>query len=68
MTDGTTLGVNTDILLKAQDVARRLNISRALAYQLTRTGEIPTIKIRGKLVRILPSDLEQYIINSRSPI
>jgi excisionase family DNA binding protein len=55
---------NPPILLKAMDVAKRLNISRSTAYQLMQTGEIPTIKIR-KLVRVSQADLEQYIAASR---
>jgi excisionase family DNA binding protein len=38
-------------LLKTNDVARLLNISRAFAYQLMRQGEIPTVKI-GNAVRV----------------
>jgi excisionase family DNA binding protein len=56
---------NPPTLLKAMDVAKRLNISRSTAYQLMQTGEIPTIKIR-KLVRVSAADLEQYISASRS--
>ena len=55
---------NTNSLLKAVDVAKRLNISRSLAYQLMESGEIPTIRIR-KLVRVYETDLEQYIKKSR---
>lgn len=44
--------VITDIcLLKGNDVARMLNISRAFAYQLMRQGEIPTVRI-GNAVRV----------------
>lgn len=52
-------------LLRASDVARRLNISRSLAYQLMQSGEIPTVRIRSKIVRVYEPDLEQYILNSR---
>jgi|GEM_PF-1795559 len=38
-------------LLKGNDVARMLNISRAFAYQLMRQGEIPTVRI-GNAVRV----------------
>jgi excisionase family DNA binding protein len=51
-------------LLRAVEVAKRLNISRSLAYQLMQSGEIPTVRIR-KLVRVYEPDLEQYILNSR---
>ena len=52
-------------LLKASDVARRLSISRALAYQLMATGEIPTVHIRNKVVRVYEPDLLEYIQKSR---
>jgi excisionase family DNA binding protein len=51
-------------LLKAIDVARRLNISRSLAYQLMESGELPAIKIR-KLLRVTDTDLEEYILKCR---
>jgi excisionase family DNA binding protein len=51
-------------LLKPGDVAKRLNISRSLAYQLLQRGDIPCVKI-GKLVRICESDLQEYILRCR---
>jgi excisionase family DNA binding protein len=51
-------------LLKGNDVARLLNISRAFAYQLMRQGEIPTIKI-GNAVRVRKEDLLAYIDQNR---
>ena len=48
---------NINPLLKAGDIAIRLNISRSLAYQLMESGEIPTVRIR-KLVRVYEPDLE----------
>ena len=51
-------------LLKATEVAERLNISRSLVYQLIQAGEIPTIRI-GRAVRVLPEDLEEYINRCR---
>jgi excisionase family DNA binding protein len=57
---------NNSPLLKALDVAKRLNISRSLAYQLMESGEIPTIRIR-KLVRVYEADLQNYILKSRAP-
>ena len=47
-------------IMCANDVARRLNISKALVYQLVRRGEIPAVHI-GKAVRIRSIDLEAYI-------
>lgn len=51
-------------LLKGNDVARLLNISRAFAYQLMRQGEIPTVKI-GNAVRVRKEDLLAYIDHNR---
>lgn len=51
-------------LLKGNDVARMLNISRAFAYQLMRQGEIPTVRI-GNAVRVRKVDLLAYIDHNR---
>jgi len=40
---------NSDNLLRADQVAERLNISRALAYHLMKTGQIPTIRFIGSV-------------------
>lgn len=47
-------------LLRASDVAARLNVSRSLAYRLMQIGEIPTIRIY-RSIRVRSSDLEEYI-------
>ncbi len=47
-------------LLKAEDVAQRLNISRTAAYRLMR-GELPAVKFGGATVRVRLSDLESFI-------
>ena len=54
-------------LLKANDVAELLNISRALSYRLLKTGDIPTVRIRGA-VRVMPTDLEEYIQKCRNSL
>lgn len=57
--------ITTEIcLLKGNEVARILNISRAFAYQLMRQGEIPTIRI-GNAVRVRREDLLAYIDQNR---
>jgi excisionase family DNA binding protein len=61
----TLLGIQALILLKAGDVAKRLNISRTLAYKLIEKGELPSVKIRS-LVRVLESDLKDYISRWRT--
>ncbi len=57
--------IKAERLLKADDVSRILNISRALAYRLLRQGEIPTVRI-SHAVRVKPADLEEYIKRSRN--
>jgi excisionase family DNA binding protein len=54
---------NTKSLLKANDVAKVLNISKTLAYSLMRKGEIRTVKIRG-VRRVREKDLDKFIENS----
>ena len=53
-------------LLKANDIARILNISRAFAYRLMQTGEIRTVKIGGAR-RVRKSDLVTYIEENIDP-
>lgn len=47
-------------LLKAQDVAELLSVSRSFAYALMQSGQIPTVQL-GKAVRVRPEDLEKFI-------
>lgn len=47
-------------LLRANEVAKILNVSLALAYRLMQMGEIPCIRI-GTAVRVRPEDLAAYI-------
>ena len=47
-------------LLKSEEVAEILQVSRAHAYVLMKRGEIPCVRI-GKIVRVRLEDLEQYI-------
>ena len=51
------------VLLKAKDVAERLNISRSQAFVLMRDGSLPTIRF-GRCVRVRPQDLEQFILRN----
>jgi len=46
--------------LKAQDVAKILNISRSFAYKLMSTNEISTVQI-GKSKRVRISDLNIFL-------
>lgn len=53
-------------LLRASQVAQQLNISRALAYRLMQTGEIPSVRF-NRSVRVRPSDLDAYILRNMQP-
>ncbi len=50
-------------LLRGDDVAEILNVSRAFAYRLMAQGEIPTVRL-GRSVRVRPNDLDQFLENS----
>jgi len=52
-------------LLKADEVAQVLGVSRSKAYMMMRRREIPTITI-GKNVRVSKEDLQAYIEQNRS--
>ena len=53
-------------LLKPNEVAIALNISRSFAYFLIRTGQIPSVRIGQSAVRVRPQDLETYIQQNTS--
>jgi putative molybdopterin biosynthesis protein len=52
-------------LLKSDEVAEILHVSRSMAYLLMKRGDIPTVRI-GTSVRVRPEDLDQYIKNNVS--
>jgi len=52
-------------LLKGNQVAELLNVSRSQAYRMMRKGEIPTIRF-GKSIRVNPEDLETFLEQCRT--
>ena len=52
-------------LLKIDEVARVLKISKTQAYRLAQNGTIPNVRF-GSLVRIRPDDLDRFISDHRS--
>jgi excisionase family DNA binding protein len=52
-------------LLRGNEVAQILNISRAYAYLLMKRGQIPAVRI-GRSVRVRPEDLEKFIVENTS--
>ena len=47
-------------LLKAEEVAELLSVSRSFAYSLMQNGPLPTVHL-GRSVRVRPEDLEEFI-------
>ena len=63
------IDVHTDLpirLLKATEIAEILNISRAFAYRLMQTRDIPTVRI-GNARRVRLVDLHNYINDKLIP-
>jgi len=50
-------------LLKSDEVAKTLHVSRSFAYLLMKRGDIPVVRV-GTAVRVRPEDLERYINNN----
>jgi excisionase family DNA binding protein len=48
------------ILMKASEVAKRLNISRSMVYKLVVIGELPCVRISHS-VRVRPEDLDKFV-------
>jgi excisionase family DNA binding protein len=55
-------------LLKANDVARRLAVSRAWVYEAARTGRIPSVRIGGQEgpLRFVPEDIDRWLAEARA--
>jgi excisionase family DNA binding protein len=55
-------------LLKANDVAQRLAVSRAWVYEAARTGRIPSVRIGGEdgPLRFVPDDIDQWLADARA--
>ena len=51
---------NLGKLLKAEEVAELLSVSRSFAYALMQSGQLPTVHL-GRSVRVRPEDLEEFI-------
>ncbi|MHB8833435.1 MAG: helix-turn-helix domain-containing protein [Desulfobacteria bacterium] len=51
-------------LLRAEDVARQLGLSRQHVYVMAASGELPSIKLRGA-VRFDQKDVELFIREHR---
>jgi excisionase family DNA binding protein len=65
--DEKSFPINTESkLLRATEVARILNVSRAFAYRLMQQGKIRTVVIaRSRRVRLV--DLQEFINRNLTP-
>ena len=50
-------------LLRIEEVADRLSVSRSMAWKLIAYGQLRSVRI-GRAVRVRPADLEAYIERS----
>lgn len=51
---------NENFLYSVKEAARRLGISRSLAYELVESGELPSVRIHSKIL-IRSDDLDTYV-------
>jgi excisionase family DNA binding protein len=50
-------------LLRIEDVADRLGVSRSMAWKLIAYGQLPSVRI-GRAVRVRPADLDDYVVGA----
>jgi len=50
-------------LLRIEDVAQRLAVSRSMAWKLIAYGHLRSVRI-GRAVRVRPADLEAYVASA----
>jgi excisionase family DNA binding protein len=64
----TSKPISAEPLLTAQQVAKRLRVSKARVYELTRQRKIPVIHL-GRTVRYDPTEIDAFLRNggTRSP-
>ena len=55
---------NVTRLIDGNELAEILGVSISQAYRLMRNGDIKTVRF-GRLVRVLPQDLDSFILEHR---
>jgi len=50
-------------LLRIEEVAQRLAVSRSMAWKLIAVGHLRSVRI-GRAVRVRPQDLEDYVTSA----
>ena len=59
------IGTGVNALLRPQDVAETLAVSRVTVYRLARAGELASVRIRGQ-VRFRPEAVEEYLARAET--
>jgi excisionase family DNA binding protein len=54
-------------LLRIPEVAERLDVTEARAYELARTGALPAVRI-GRQIRVHPDQLAEWIQAGGTPL
>lgn len=54
--------MNNRLLYKVKEVAEMLGIGHSKAYELVRTGEIPSVRV-GASLRVRGQDVQGYVDN-----
>ena len=54
------MDVDSGRLLRIEDVADRLSVSRSMAWKLVDLGDLRSVRI-GRAVRVRPQDLEAFL-------
>jgi len=49
-------------LLKINEVAEVLQVSKTTAYRLVQVGDLPAVRFAGATVRVRVEDLEKFIL------
>ena len=67
MSSTREIAIDTEkLLLKADEVARRLSLGRATVYLMMASGELPTFR-KGRAVRVPARALEQWLEKQTRP-
>ncbi|CAN5491415.1 hypothetical protein BH24CHL9_BH24CHL9_11830 [soil metagenome] len=54
---------STTRLLRIEDVAQRLAVSRSMAWKLIAQGDLRSVRI-GRSVRVRPADLDAFVADA----
>jgi excisionase family DNA binding protein len=55
----------SDALLRPEDVAEHLAVSKVTVYRLARSGDLPSVRIRGQ-VRFRPEALDDFLARAEA--